>query len=192
MGKTTGGSQTTDETRLRLLAAAQEVVAREGWSGATSRKIVDEAGVNLALINYHFGSKRDLLYAALDEATVELEAVSGSGAPSSHALVEGLAELDGIGSNRAGRVVLAAVVEATKSAALASVVRHHLKRFRATTALLIGPGSHESGYATLIAAAFDGLLLHRLIDPETDVSAAAQALADILKSRSRERAPSDA
>jgi AcrR family transcriptional regulator len=52
-------------TRDRLLAAAREVLASRGVAGATSREITDTAEANLASITYHFGSKDELVAAAL-------------------------------------------------------------------------------------------------------------------------------
>ena len=57
-------------TRGRLLDAALEVVARDGMAGATSRAITEAAGANLAAITYHFGSKDELVTAAV---TAEVE-----------------------------------------------------------------------------------------------------------------------
>lgn len=55
------------DTRERLLAGAREVVARDGLAGATSRQITEAAGTNLASVTYHFGSKEQLVAAALAE-----------------------------------------------------------------------------------------------------------------------------
>ncbi len=52
-------------TRQALLDAARLCVRRDGLSGATSRQITQTAGVNLAAITYHFGSKDDLVAEAL-------------------------------------------------------------------------------------------------------------------------------
>jgi len=52
-------------TRQALLDAARRCVRRDGLSGATSRQITQAAGVNLAAITYHFGSKDDLVAEAL-------------------------------------------------------------------------------------------------------------------------------
>ena len=51
----------TDQTRASILAAAERLYADRGFADVTLRDIVAEAGVNLAAVNYHFGSKDDLI-----------------------------------------------------------------------------------------------------------------------------------
>ncbi|HZR84038.1 MAG TPA: CerR family C-terminal domain-containing protein [Candidatus Binatia bacterium] len=54
------------DTRRRLLDAAVEVFAEEGYRQATLQEISRRAGTNIAAANYHFGGK-DRLYAAVFE-----------------------------------------------------------------------------------------------------------------------------
>jgi len=51
--------------RDAIVAAAAEQFARHGFRGASLREIACQAGVSLALLNHHFGSKSDLLSAVL-------------------------------------------------------------------------------------------------------------------------------
>lgn len=51
-----------DATRARILDAAGQLYAELGCARTTSKAVCAAAGVNLAAVNYHFGS-RDALYA---------------------------------------------------------------------------------------------------------------------------------
>ncbi|QOC21626.1 TetR/AcrR family transcriptional regulator [Wenzhouxiangella sp. AB-CW3] len=50
-------------TRDRILDSAERLFAEQGFHVATLRQITQEAGVNLAAVNYHFGSKQALMRA---------------------------------------------------------------------------------------------------------------------------------
>lgn len=66
-----GGRRTADETRRRLLDAADTVLREHGYAGTSARVVAAEAEVNAALIFYHFGGVDPLLLAALDRASEE-------------------------------------------------------------------------------------------------------------------------
>lgn len=51
----------TDTTRSAILTAAERLYAERGFGDVTLRDIVAAAGVNLAAVNYHFGSKDELI-----------------------------------------------------------------------------------------------------------------------------------
>ena len=51
----------SDQTRSAILAAAERLYAERGFGDVTLRDIVAEANVNLAAVNYHFGSKDELI-----------------------------------------------------------------------------------------------------------------------------------
>src|SRR3954451_21110307 len=51
----------SDQTRTSILAAAERLYADRGFGDVTLRDIVAEANVNLAAVNYHFGSKDELI-----------------------------------------------------------------------------------------------------------------------------------
>jgi len=50
-----------------LLTAARSVFSEKGFDGARVDEIASRAGVNKALINYHFGSKNKLFLAIIEE-----------------------------------------------------------------------------------------------------------------------------
>jgi AcrR family transcriptional regulator len=51
----------TDRTRSAILTAAERLYADRGFADVTLRDIVAAADVNLAAVNYHFGSKDELI-----------------------------------------------------------------------------------------------------------------------------------
>ena len=51
------------ETRTRILDAAEELFMQHGFEGTSMRHLTSRAGVNLATVNYHFGSKQALIEA---------------------------------------------------------------------------------------------------------------------------------
>jgi len=58
-----------EATRHQLVHAAIETHKDHGYAGASARVIADRAGVNQALIFYHFNSVTGLLLAALDSVS---------------------------------------------------------------------------------------------------------------------------
>jgi len=79
----------TDSTRQRILDTAERLFADQGFHATTLRQITREAGVNLAAVNYHHGSKDALILAVfqrrLDELNSDrlarLDRVLGQGDP---------------------------------------------------------------------------------------------------------------
>jgi AcrR family transcriptional regulator len=49
------------DTRQKILDAAESLFGKYGYAATSLRHIISQAGVNLASIHYHFGSKQDLL-----------------------------------------------------------------------------------------------------------------------------------
>ena len=51
----------SSSTKERILGAAEVLFAQRGFEGASLRQLTAAAGVNLAAVNYHFGSKEKLV-----------------------------------------------------------------------------------------------------------------------------------
>ena len=69
-----GGEARTAGTRERILDAAERLFAESGFDGVSLRRITREAGVELALANYHFGPKTDLFRAVIRRRAEALNA----------------------------------------------------------------------------------------------------------------------
>lgn len=55
------GAAAKPSARQRLMDASEQLFAEHGWNAVSIRTIVAAAGVNLAALHYHFGSKEQLL-----------------------------------------------------------------------------------------------------------------------------------
>jgi AcrR family transcriptional regulator len=55
-----------------LLDAAERLLVEVGYSGITTRKLAEEAGVNHGLVHYYFGSIENVLVRALERFTERL------------------------------------------------------------------------------------------------------------------------
>ena len=60
-------SKDVGSTRAALLDSATELFAKRGFDGTTVEAIAKRAGANKAMISYHFGGKRKLYAALLDD-----------------------------------------------------------------------------------------------------------------------------
>src|SRR5215831_3735258 len=83
------------ETRTRILDAAEELFMQHGFEGTSMRLLTARAGVNLAAVNYHFGSKDALIEAVfrrrLDPMNVAriaaLDTLEAGGAPTAETII---------------------------------------------------------------------------------------------------------
>lgn len=60
------------ETRQRMLQEAEKLYADHGFDGMSMRTLTSAAGVNLASVNYHFGSKKELVMEMFHERIVPM------------------------------------------------------------------------------------------------------------------------
>ncbi len=182
------------ESRERILRATIELISEVGADRVRTRAVAERAGVNVGLVHYHFGSMTALLSAAVDAAVAEesqplvdaLTAETGA----RDALERMFGHLRGLGRPTPGLLVaMDLMVRATRDPAARSSVRRMLRDFRtALRARLemarrtgeLAPGVDPEAAATLLAALFDGLGMHRLIDRGVDPVEAAAALLDAL------------
>jgi AcrR family transcriptional regulator len=85
------------ETQTRILDAAEELFMQHGFEGASMRMLTAGAGVNLAAVNYHFGSKDALIEAVFRRRLDPMNA-------------ERLAALDRLEQEAGGKALTAAAI----------------------------------------------------------------------------------
>ena len=98
----TSVSSRGDQTRESLIDAAVEVFGRDGFRAASTRSIADLAGVNQALIGYHFGGKPGLYIAVFDRITRRVAQYLG---PVAQAIEQQLDEIVTSSDQQAARCV---------------------------------------------------------------------------------------
>lgn len=59
-------TKVSDTAKERLLSAAVELFARQGYGATTTRQIAKAAGSSISMLNMHFGSKENLYRKALE------------------------------------------------------------------------------------------------------------------------------
>ncbi len=88
----------TADTKERILNVAERSFADRGFPATSLRDITSEAGVNIASVNYHFGSKEALLAAVLErrvrpvnarrlELLDAIESAAGNDAPNAEDVI---------------------------------------------------------------------------------------------------------
>jgi AcrR family transcriptional regulator len=185
------GSQ---QTRVRLLRAAAELIAEMGWGAVRTRAVAERAGLPHGAVSYHFRGKQELLTEAAlytFARALPLEGLVGEqGTPPD--LVE-LMEGWLTGAETTDPVVTGVGMEAMLQAERDPVLRRRLAelmgRYREAMTDLVASSQRRrttkvqtdpAGLAALLAAIGDGLFLHARIDPELDTEAAITALRDLL------------
>lgn len=188
-------------TRERLLHATVELMAEVGVDNVRTRSIAERAGVNPALVHYHFSSVSALVMEAAQDALLRtlgpaIEAFQ-SGATIRDSIRAILRWTERHGEEAPGSTILAeAMVKATRDASFRKWATSASRRFRrvilerlraARDAGELDPKLDLPAAAVLLAAALDGLLFHRLVDPTLDVRQVAGPLEAMLIDPSRRR-----
>ncbi|HZK43740.1 MAG TPA: TetR/AcrR family transcriptional regulator [Syntrophomonadaceae bacterium] len=60
-------------TKEKIIKVTMDIIAEEGFQNITIRKIAGRAQVNIAAVNYHFGSKDVVINESLKEVTDQLK-----------------------------------------------------------------------------------------------------------------------
>lgn len=63
---------TYNDKQVHILEAAEKLFSAKGYDGTSVRDIAEEAGINIAMISYYFGSKEKLMQAIFESRTSQL------------------------------------------------------------------------------------------------------------------------
>nr|CAA9222890.1 hypothetical protein AVDCRST_MAG63-587 [uncultured Armatimonadetes bacterium] len=192
MTRASNGSDKSTERREQILEAAAVALAEVGFENITTRRIAQKAGVNVATLHYHFGTKEALLAEAVRHALsravgVLRPAMAGAATPA-EALAAGIDTAWVLAQERPGILRYHLAVrsfqdpEAKRQAAgiyaayrrlVEEVAERHLAEGGA-----LAPGVTPAGLAHYVVTAVDGILLQHLVTAD---EGAARSSLDILR-----------
>jgi AcrR family transcriptional regulator len=168
---------TLPETAVRVLEAAQRVVAERGFQSLTLNTVAAEAGENKAMTAYYFGNKAGLV-AALVDAIIHDECLSAASRMRNVAEEERLPqlvrELRGMSSTiHSSRVYFDILPHALRNAELRERLAALYRWYFDLKLDWLGIDRADTqrrrrlrGLAQVMSALIDGLALQSLIDPE--------------------------
>lgn len=176
------------EVRLRLLAAARELIGELGWNAVSTRVLAERAEVRPGLVHYHFESLQALLRQATVEAMrpmlEDITALLAAASDPADAVEAVLTDIDRFtGADPTSLLLLEAYLAATRDPVLQGQMHDLMADFRAAlAATLARVGSPDAeATAVLIMAAVDGVLLHKGLDAQLSAARLAPLLRRLTK-----------
>ncbi|PSL57590.1 TetR family transcriptional regulator [Saccharothrix carnea] len=170
--------------RERLLHAATELIAEKGWGAVSTRMLADRAGVGSGVVHYHFDSTQAVLVqasvGALRSAVDGLASVLERASTPTEALALLLGALDGHGGQE---LFTETFLAATRNDELRHAVGEVLVEFRRTLAAWLASRNVPTPVETaaVLAAAVDGVLLHRALSPDLSADVVVPVLGRVLR-----------
>ncbi|HEY3563238.1 MAG TPA: TetR family transcriptional regulator [Kribbella sp.] len=162
-----------EEVRLRLMAAAAELIPERGWSAVSTRILAERAGVTPSVVHYHFSSVQDVLTEAAIStmrqvlaASDELFTAATTPAAAIEAMLASVEQYDG--TDPMSLLFIETYLAATRDERLRTQIAGLVTDFRTRVAdwLAIHQVPEPAATAAVFAATIDGLLLHRTLAPE--------------------------
>ena len=171
------------DTRTKILEAAFQILARQGYENTSIKDIAEEAGVAQGLVHYHFKSKQQLVLAVLAEVCREMEFGDAQGAAGAQAAYEKFKNmLKGSQATHALYIQLIAMGLHDKElgAGVLNFVRQdraHIEDIaRQVLAEREADPKPARAIASVVEAAVLGIMVQNLIDPEFNAEEAVDAL----------------
>jgi AcrR family transcriptional regulator len=158
--------------REHLLRVAAELIAERGWSAVSTRMVAERAGVAPGVVHYHFGSVPALLSEAalgvMRGLVGQLGPVLDGAGSADEVLGVLLGALEGYdGGDPVSLLFVETYLAATRDEALRAALAELVGEFRDRLAGRLAElgVADPAGTAAVLAAAVDGVLLHRALVP---------------------------
>lgn len=175
------------EARERLLRAATELIAERGWTDVSTRLLAERAGVGAGVVHYHFPSVQALLSEAalgvMRRAFAEVGPVLERAGSVDDVLELLLASLDRYtGRDPVSLLFVETYLASTRDRRLRRAVARVVAEFRRQASQWLGEHGVDrpEETAAVLAAAIDGVLLHRALSPDLTAANVAPVLRRML------------
>jgi AcrR family transcriptional regulator len=170
-----------------LVQAARELVPERGWTAVSTRTVAERAGVAAGLVHYHFASLQALLseaaIGALRETLGHIDALLVQARTPDELVDLLVAEAERYtGSDPASLLATETYLAAGRDPALRGELVTVVEEFRSRIAgwLREHDVPEPEATAAVLAAAVDGVLLHRALTPQPGTAAVAQIMRRIV------------
>ena len=181
--------------------ASATLIVELGWSAVTTRAVAERAGVNQALVHYHFGSigalRRESVMTRLTPAIQELIDELLDERPLTESIRRVMRLIDGFDLGTETGVLMAeTLLQATRDPSVAEAMGGIIGSWSE----MLGPRlmvAQERGVVradipadrlTAVLASFlDGFLIQRMANPDFDADVAADTLIALLSPRGEDR-----
>ena len=183
-----------DATPARLLEAAASLIAERGWGSISTRAVAERAGVNQALVHYHFGSmdalRREALLMKLEPVLRGLAEELLDDRPFPDGVDRVMQALDDFDlTSETGVLMAEALLQATRDERIAEAVGGAIGSWTAMLEPRIETAQDRGvvradvdarALARILAATIDGFLVQRMADREADSAEVAATLNRLL------------
>lgn len=172
------------QRRQQFIDAGVALLAEGGWPAVTTRSVAERAGANLGLIHYYWGGIQklkeaiafrvaELIFGPLTEQLMAADTLEDVMAMLPEAL-------DQPHDSTTARLTVELIASAVREPALGEVLRQALVQARAELSAWLAEHAPAApvGTSTLLMALIDGLVMHRMLDPELYTDDAVAVLAE--------------
>ncbi|MFF0247647.1 TetR/AcrR family transcriptional regulator [Streptosporangium sandarakinum] len=175
------------EVRRKLLDAAADLIPERGWTAVSTRVLAERTGVAPGLVHYHFPSLQALLSEAALDVIRRVVAETGPLLERAETLDDGLAAMFGAldaftGSDPVSVLFTETYLAAARDEDLRRELTALVTRFRRELVDWLRARGQETPEetASVLAAALDGMMLHRPLNPELTSAAVMTVLRRLL------------
>lgn len=177
--------------RAELLASAISVIAKQGYAGASMRKVAKEAGCTTGAVTYYFANKEEMVSAVAQSLFDQFDTMldPGDRAVDVRVVIQQWLDWTNLNETDTWLAVFQLLAHARHEPAFARVIQQRYARFRHALAALLSRGQEQGAIrsdipaellADQLSAMSDGWMMMHPIERDRFESNRARSLLDAL------------